>query len=116
MSPGALVPLDVHLCFILHDLPVVRAYSRTCVFLLEEGWKDLVSFPFCATGSCRSSMFASFTLVFIHQIDAKLLKLLADLDKECPPPHTTARLLDTLVRLVNQSSTKQKQVYVPCGC
>ena len=31
------------------------------------------------------------------EVDAKLLKLLAEHDLECSPPHTTARLLDTLV-------------------
>ena len=31
------------------------------------------------------------------EVDAKLLEILAEYDLECTPPHTTARLLDTLV-------------------
>lgn len=42
---------------------------------------------------------AGVTVAFFccAQIDAKLLKLLAELEIECPPPQTTARLLDKLV-------------------
>lgn len=53
-----------------------------------------------------------FCFVFFRvQIDAKLLKLLAELDKECPPPHTTARLLDKLVISSSSNSTCSSVFY-----
>lgn len=99
---------------------VSRSYCRARVFSYgcipacsrREGTHVVL---YCATGSCRCSMFAWFTFVFLHQIDAKLLKLLAELDKECPPPHTTARLLDTLVRPV-VSQQHYAETEIPCGC
>lgn len=49
------------------------------------------------------------------QIDAKLLKLLSELDKECPPPHTTARLLDKLASSSTAvAATNTARVIIHC--